>query len=115
MAFDLPAVAAMITVWESAQQIAARVPQSAKVWFWPSIIVAGSILLALILHSVLFAFLRRLARPTGSVIGNSLVRNATGPTRWIFPLLAIDLAVSCPRLFQNVLPDALSHLPVEST
>lgn len=94
MAFDLPAVAAMITVWESAQQMAARVPQSAKVWFWPSIIVAGSILLALILHSVLFAFLRRLARPTGSVIGNSLVRNATGPTRWIFPLLAIDLAMS---------------------
>jgi len=62
-------------------------------WLWPTIILAGSILLAFIFHSVLFALGKRLAKRTDSPIENSLLRHAEGPTRWIFPLLAIILAL----------------------
>ena len=62
-------------------------------WLWPAIVLAGSILLAFIFHSVLFALGKRLAKRTNSPIEISLLRHAEGPTRWIFPLLAIILAL----------------------
>lgn len=62
-------------------------------WFWPVIVLAGSIVLALIIHNILFAIGKRLAHRTGNILNNSLVRHAEGPTRWIFPLLALVLAL----------------------
>jgi small-conductance mechanosensitive channel len=62
-------------------------------WLWPLIVLGSSVILALIVHKILFAAGRRLANRTGNVINSSLVRHAEGPTRWIFPLLAIMLAL----------------------
>lgn len=62
-------------------------------WLWPAIILAGSIFLALIAHSALFAVAKRLTKNTHGAIVDSLVRHAEGPTRWIFPLLGIVLAL----------------------
>jgi len=62
-------------------------------WLWPLIVLASSVVAALVVHRVLFAAGRRLANRTGNVINSSLVRHAEGPTRWIFPLLAIILAM----------------------
>jgi small-conductance mechanosensitive channel len=67
--------------------------QKWQVWLWPAIILAGSVFVALIVHSVFFAVAKRLTKRTGGPIGNSLVRHAEAPTRWIFPLLAIILAL----------------------
>src|SRR5580698_3090209 len=64
-----------------------------QAWLWPAIVLTGSIVVALIVHSVLFALAKRLAKRTGGPIEASLVRHAEGPTRWIFPLLAIILAL----------------------
>jgi small-conductance mechanosensitive channel len=64
-----------------------------QAWLWPAIILAGSVFVALIVHSVLFAIAKRVTKRTGGPIENSLVRHAEGPTRWIFPLLAIILAL----------------------
>ena len=64
-----------------------------QTWFWPLVVLVGAILLAFIAHYVLFALAKRISERTGSVIYNSLVRRAEGPTRWIFPLLAIVLAL----------------------
>jgi small-conductance mechanosensitive channel len=64
-----------------------------QAWLWPAIVLTGSIILALIIHSVLFALAKRLAKRTGGPIESSLVRHAEGPTRWIFPLLAIIFAL----------------------
>jgi small-conductance mechanosensitive channel len=109
MASILPAVAAMATVLARAAGMFVQLPQSAKVWLWPSVILLGSVLFALLVHLVIFAFLKRLARITGSVIGHSLVRNAIRPTRWIFPLLAIDFAM--PALpVRSDLVDLLRHI-----
>jgi small-conductance mechanosensitive channel len=63
------------------------------VWLWPSGILAGSVLLALIAHQALFRLAKRVASRTGNVIYNSLARRAEGPTRWIFPLVGMILAL----------------------
>ena len=55
-----------------------------QAWLWPAIILAGSVFVALIVHSVLFAIAKRVTKRTGGPIENSLVRHAEGPTRWIF-------------------------------
>jgi len=62
-------------------------------WLWPAVIMAGSILLALAIHWILFRLGKRLARQKDRVILGSLVAHAKGPTRWIFPLLALILAL----------------------
>jgi len=67
--------------------------QNWQAWLWPAIILVTSILLALIVHSALFAIAKRLAKRTDGAIANSLLLRAKTPTRWIFPLLAIVLAL----------------------
>jgi len=62
-------------------------------WLWPLCALAGSVILALAAHRVIFALAKRAGRLTGNVIYNSLVRRAEGPTQWIFPLVGIILAM----------------------
>ena len=67
--------------------------QNWQAWLWPAIILVSAILLALIVHSALFAIAKRVVKRTDGPIGNSLLLRAKNPTRWIFPLLAIILAL----------------------
>lgn len=62
-------------------------------WLWSAGALAGAILLALALHRLVFALAKRFSRRTGSIIDESLVRHSEGPTRWIFPLLAVVLVL----------------------
>jgi small-conductance mechanosensitive channel len=62
-------------------------------WLWAGAGIAAAVLASLLVHALLFAIARRFARKTTTIIDNSLIRHAAGPTRWIFPLLAILLAV----------------------
>lgn len=62
-------------------------------WIWPLVILAGSIILALLAHYVLFLAAKNLAKRSGGVVINSLVDHAQGPTRWILPLLAMVVAL----------------------
>ena len=71
----------------------AQLWQNWQVWLWPAIILASSIFLAFIVHFVLFALAKRVVKPVDEAIGNSLLRRAEKATRWIFPLLAIILAL----------------------
>ncbi len=71
----------------------AHLCQNWQAWLWPAIILVGSIFLALIIHSVLFALAKRIPKRKGRPLQNSLVRRAEGPTRWIFPLVEIILAL----------------------
>jgi small-conductance mechanosensitive channel len=64
-----------------------------QIWFRPVIVLASAVVLALIVHKILFAVARRVASRTNKVIVSSLLRHWQGPTRWIFPLLAIILAL----------------------
>jgi small-conductance mechanosensitive channel len=67
-------------------------------WIWPVCVLAIAIFIALVVHTVLFLILKRLARRKGDIFVSSLVRHGNAPALFILPLGAI--------LF--VLPD--SHL-----
>jgi small-conductance mechanosensitive channel len=71
----------------------AQLWQNWQAWLLPAMILVGSVLLAFLVHSAVFAIAKRLAKRTEGSIANSLMRHAEGPTRWIFPLLAIILAL----------------------
>lgn len=70
-----------------------HLPPPVHNWIWPAALLLSSILLSLLVHRILFAIGRRLAHRTGSVINQSLVRHADIPTRFVFPLFAIMLAL----------------------
>ncbi|MGH9566612.1 MAG: mechanosensitive ion channel family protein, partial [Candidatus Angelobacter sp.] len=77
--------------------------QNWKTWVWAAAGLAGAILLALIVHYLFFLLIKRFARRTSSVIDDSLVRHSEQPTRWIFPLIAILLAVPLLPVRQTIL------------
>ncbi len=75
-------------------------------WLWAAGGLAGAVLLSLLVHYLLFLLIKRLARKTSTVVDDSLLRHGQRPTRWIFPLIAILLAV--PLL--PIRPEILSPL-----
>jgi small-conductance mechanosensitive channel len=64
-----------------------------KPWLWAAAGLTGAILLSLLVHYLLFVLARRFSRKTSTVIDDSLIRHSQRPTRWIFPLLGILLAL----------------------
>jgi len=71
--------------------------------------LAGAIVVALIAHAIVFWVLRRFARRKSALLGQSLVRHSQGPTRWIFPLIAV-LAILPGLPFTPKVMDALQHI-----
>lgn len=76
---------------------------------WAAIILAIAVVIALVVHWVVFWLLKRLARRKGAYLGQSLARHAQGPTRWIFPLLAILIVLPGLALPQKLM-SALEHI-----
>ena len=75
----------------------------------PIAILVGAVLVALVAHRVVFVLAKRMSsRRKGSIIEESLIRHGERPTRWIFPLLALVLAL--PTLpFRSGVLWALEH------
>ncbi|MGH9586075.1 MAG: mechanosensitive ion channel family protein, partial [Acidobacteriaceae bacterium] len=71
--------------------------------------LAAAIIIALIVHAIVFWVLRRFARRKAALLGQSLTRHAQGPTRWIFPLLAVLVILPGLPLTPKVM-DALQHI-----
>ena len=71
--------------------------------------IAGAIVIALIVHAVLFWGLRRIVRRKAALLGQSITRHAQKPTRWIFPLVAILAILPGLTLTPRVM-DALEHI-----
>lgn len=67
--------------------------QNWKSWAWASGGLIAAILIALAVHYLLFVLIKRFASRTSSLIDDSLIRHSERPTRWIFPLVAVLLAV----------------------
>ncbi|MFZ0743998.1 MAG: mechanosensitive ion channel family protein [Terracidiphilus sp.] len=76
---------------------------------WAAAILGAAIVVALIAHIVVFKLLRRLAKRKNGAIGQSLARHGEGPSRWIFPLLAV-LAVLPGLPLPQILMSALEHI-----
>jgi len=73
------------------------------------IILAAAILVALLGHFIFFRLTRRYARRTGTVLGQSLLKYGRGPTRWIFPILAV-MSVTPSLALPPTATSALEHL-----
>lgn len=71
--------------------------------------IAGAIIVALLAHVIVFWVMRRLARRKTALLGQSLVRHSQGPTRWIFPLLAVLIILPGLPLTPKVM-EALQHI-----
>jgi small-conductance mechanosensitive channel len=67
--------------------------QNWRPWLWAIGGIAGAILLSLFIHYILFVLARRFAKKSSTGIDDSLIRHGENPTRWIFPLIAILLAL----------------------
>jgi small-conductance mechanosensitive channel len=62
-------------------------------WLWSIGLLIGVIAVALVVHRIVFAVLRRMTVHEASAVDHSLVRHAEGPTRLIFPLIGVILAL----------------------
>ena len=76
--------------------------QNVEKLVWPLGTLVATVLVALLVHHVLFRTLDRLARGTKTIVDDSLVRHLRRPARLIIPILAVSfllplLAVS-PRI-----------------
>jgi small-conductance mechanosensitive channel len=76
---------------------------------WPAGILAGAIAVSLVVRSIMFWMLTRLSLRFRSTLGQSLVKHGHGPSRWIFPFLAV--LVLLPGLpLPALLMSALEHI-----
>lgn len=76
---------------------------------WSAVILAAAIVIALVVHFVVFWLLHRLARRKSAYLDQSLVRRGQRPARWIFPLLAVLIVL--PGLpLPDKLMSALEHV-----
>jgi small-conductance mechanosensitive channel len=78
-------------------------PKHWHAWAWSVGLLAIAIVFALVVHRALFALLKRVARRSGSVLVDSLVRHTQRASKWILPLPALLAAVPYIRLPQLVL------------
>lgn len=76
---------------------------------WSTGILAVAIGAGFVVRAIVFWLLRRFDRREGHVIGHSLVLHGKGPTRWIFPLLAIVCVLPGLPLPHNA-KSALEHI-----
>jgi len=83
-----------------------------RTWIWASVIIAIAAALGLIVHLIIFWFLRRWnerSSPDQRLLQKSIVRYTCGPVRLILPLAFIFLASDALRLPPGVL-GAVRHL-----
>jgi small-conductance mechanosensitive channel len=76
---------------------------------WSAAILGAAVLIALVGHFIIFRLLRRYHFRKGAVLGQSLLKYGRGPTRWIFPLLAV-LAVLPSLSFPPIVMSTLGHI-----
>jgi small-conductance mechanosensitive channel len=73
-------------------------------------IIAGTILLAVAAHYLLFRILKRLARGTETTMDDALVKHCAGPARLIIPLFAVSFILTLVSFPAGVLPFARQSL-----
>ena len=78
-------------------------------WIWSISVLAGSVLIAIAVRLLVFAALKRLGRQAQSILADSIIHHSQRLSRWIFPLLAVVIALPAARLPADVL-DPLQHV-----
>ena len=78
-------------------------------WIWALLLMAGAVVIALLLHGILFGLLRRFTRDTSNAVDNAFVVRTRGPARLALPLLALLLVLPSTPLVDG-LRGAVAHL-----
>ncbi|MGH9607383.1 MAG: mechanosensitive ion channel family protein [Terracidiphilus sp.] len=76
---------------------------------WSAGILAVAIVAAVIAHAIVFWLMKRITRRKGDIVGHSLVKHGEGPSRWIFPLLAI-LCIEPGLPLPKIALSAIEHI-----
>jgi len=74
-----------------------------------AILLAAAAGVAVLVHALVYALLRRLARGADSVVASSLVRRSRRPVRWLVPAAVVQALLPTAALPPGVL-DPLRHL-----
>ena len=82
-----------------------------KVCLSTAAILGGTVLLALLAHSLIFFALKRGASRTGSIVDDSLVAHARRPDFVLFPLAAIVIVLPVLKLPADLLEGVASVAP----
>jgi small-conductance mechanosensitive channel len=72
-------------------------------WLWSAVTLLISIGLGFVAHYALFFILGRIAKRTGTIIDEAFIRHAKKPSKWVFPLLAILVAMPLMPLPASVM------------
>ncbi|HTZ75522.1 MAG TPA: mechanosensitive ion channel domain-containing protein [Candidatus Aquilonibacter sp.] len=78
-------------------------------WAWSAGILIGAVLLALAVRLLLFALLARLTKRQPTLLKDSLILHSQRVSRWIFPLLALTVALPAAPL-PAIVKMALLHV-----
>ncbi|HUA99698.1 MAG TPA: mechanosensitive ion channel family protein [Terracidiphilus sp.] len=87
----------------------AYVTQHWRDLLWSAGALVIAVAVGLIARRIVLWTLRRLAKRKGAVLGHSLVKHGEGPSRWIFPLLAV-LCVEPGLPLPKIGKSALEHI-----
>ncbi|MGD8253319.1 MAG: mechanosensitive ion channel [Syntrophobacterales bacterium] len=77
--------------------------QNLEKLLWPLGALVAALLVALLVHHVLFRMLDRFARGTKTIVDDSLVRHLRRPARLIIPILAVSFLLPLLRLPPRIL------------
>ncbi len=80
-----------------------------KVYLFAGVILAGTVILALAAHFLIFFALKRAARRTSSIVDDSIVAHARRPALVLLPLLAVLIVLPALDFPAGIL-DALRHI-----
>ena len=80
-----------------------------EAWLWGAGIRVVAIMIALLIHKLVFAALSRITARTGGVLDGSLVRHSKKPAKLIFPLLGLFLVMPIVR-FSPAVTAMINHI-----
>jgi small-conductance mechanosensitive channel len=75
----------------------------ARTWLIFAVVMGSAIVAGLLLHSIVLAIAGKVFRRKGSIVGQSITKHIRKPSSFIFPLLAINIALPFVTLPENLL------------
>lgn len=80
-------------------------------WFWPAVAVVSAAMAGILVYAIAAFVAKRVARRTGSITDDALVRHLRKPAKWILPLLGVFIVLPSLPVAAKVL-EPIRHVLV---